>query len=132
MAQHNELGKLGEELAAKYLEEKGWYIRHKDWRFNNTDLDLVCIDEDDTTLLFVEVKTRSSDEYGRPEEAVDAEKRKNITIAATAYRQIYKKENRDVRFDIIAITGTEPQFMIEHIENAFTIIDIYEDSWRKE
>lgn len=129
MAKHNDLGKLGEELAAEYLQNHGWYIRHRDWRFNGTDLDIVCIDEFDTTLLFVEVKTRSSEEYGRPSEAVDSEKRKNIALAATAYKQIFKKENRDARYDIISIIVlSDTEYKIEHIEEAFSIIDIFEDS----
>lgn len=130
MAQHNDLGKWGEEVAAKYLEQQGWYIRHRDWRYKHTDIDIVCIDEDDTTLVFVEVKTRASDVYGRPSEAVDADKRRNIMNAASAYRRMFRKENRMVRYDIIAITGspygtTAPQ--IEHIEDAFNLLDVFED-----
>lgn len=125
MAEHNELGKLGENLAAEYMQKQGWYIRDKDWRYNGTDIDLVCIDEDDTILVFVEVKTRSTDEYGRPSEAVDAKKRRNIVNAATAYITMHRKENRQIRYDIISIVG--PEFKIEHIENAFTMLDLYED-----
>lgn len=130
MAQHNDLGRWGEEVAAKYLEQQGWYIRHRDWRYKHTDIDIVCIDEDDTTLVFVEVKTRSTADYGRPSEAVDADKRRNIINAASAYKRMCRKENRMVRYDIIAITGspystTAPQ--IEHIEDAFNLLDVFED-----
>lgn len=125
MAEHNELGRLGEDLAAEYMVEKGWYIRERDWRFRGTDIDLICIDEDDTILVFVEVKTRSSDEYGRPEEAVDASKRRNIMNAATAYMTMHRKENRYMRFDIISVTG--PDYRIRHIEDAFSLMDVYED-----
>lgn len=110
------------------MEQKGWYIRHRDWRYDKTDIDLVCIDEDDTTLVFVEVKTRSTADYGRPSEAVDADKRRRIVQAATAYKMMSRKENRMTRYDIIAIVGTpETQVQIEHIENAFNLLDVFED-----
>lgn len=128
MAAHNELGRRGEDIAARYMEQKGWYIRHRDWRYHHTDIDMVCIDEDDTTLVFVEVKTRSSAEYGRPSEAVDADKRRNIVSAATAYKMMFRKENRRIRYDIISIIATpDGKTNIEHIENAFNMLDVYED-----
>lgn len=128
MATHNELGRRGEDIAARYMEQKGWYIRHRDWRYHHTDIDMVCIDEDDTTLVFVEVKTRSSAEYGRPSEAVDADKRRNIVSAATAYKMMFRKENRRIRYDIISIIATpDGKTNIEHIENAFNMLDVYED-----
>lgn len=129
MALHNDLGRWGEDIAAQYMENKGWYIRHRDWRYRHTDIDLVCIDSDDTTLVFVEVKTRSTADYGRPSEAVDADKRRNIIMAAWAYRRMFRKENRMVRYDIISIIGSQhsPDIHIEHIEDAFSMIDVYED-----
>lgn len=119
------------------MEEKGWYVRERDWRHGRTDIDLICIDEDDTTLVFVEVKTRSSDDYGAPYEAVDAEKRRNIIRAAAHYKSMFRKENRRTRFDIISIVGSPAgTIKIEHIEDAFNMLDPYEDysvhptSWR--
>lgn len=137
MALHNDIGRWGEDVAARYMEEKGWYIRHRDWRYNNTDIDLVCIDEADTTLVFVEVKTRSTDEWGSPTEAVDSEKRRHVITAASAYKSMFRKENRLSRYDIIAVTGTpETGHTIRHIEDAFTLLDPYEDfsvqrRWRR-
>lgn len=128
MAAHNDLGRWGEEIAAQYMREKGWYIRHRDWRYEGIDLDIVCIDEMDSTLVFVEVKTRSTDVFGRPAEAVDASKRSNIARAAGAYLRTFRKENRHVRYDIISIVGTpDASHSIEHIENAFSLIDLIED-----
>ena len=125
MAAHNDLGRWGEQLAARYMEEKGWYIRERDWHWHGTDLDLVCIDEDDTTLVFVEVKTRSTGDYGRPAEAVDTNKQHNIISAATAYKRRFRKENRHTRYDVISIIGTpdSPNPQIEHIEDVFTFLD---------
>lgn len=133
MAIHNDIGKWGEDVAARYMEQQGWFVRHRDWRYRHTDIDIVCIDAEDTMLVFVEVKTRSTDEYGRPSEAVDADKRRNIITAATAYRHTFRKENRMVRYDIIAITGTPDhpdKINIEHIEDAFNMLDVFEDAQR--
>ena len=58
MAEHNELGKWGEELAAKYLEQKGYVIRDRDWRQGKLDLDIVAVADDGETVVFVEVKAR--------------------------------------------------------------------------
>lgn len=128
MAAHNELGKWGEQKAAEYLEQKGWYIRHRDWKYRGTDIDLVCIDEDDTILLFVEVKTRTTAAFGEPYEAVDAQKRHNVLMAASAYKRLFLKENREARYDIISIVGSpETVCNIQHIEGAFSLIDEYED-----
>ena len=130
MAQHNELGKWGEDIAARFLEEKGWYIRHRNWRHKHAELDIVCIDENDTTILFVEVKTRSTLTYTPPAQAVDAEKRQNILEAAEAYIHSFRKENRRLRFDIISVIGTpDTTPIIQHDEGAFTMIDIFEDDY---
>ena len=83
MAEHYDLGKWGEEQAALYLKKKGWYIRHRDWHNRHRDIDIVAIDQDSSILLVVEVKTRSSEVWGNPDEAIDEEKKNNI-IRATA------------------------------------------------
>ena len=128
MAQHNDLGHWGEDIAAQYMRSKGWYIRSRDFRYQHTDIDLVCIDEEDSMLVFVEVKTRSTDDYGEPYEAVDSEKRRNVIRAASAYRSIHRKENRLTRYDIISIVGTpETDYRLTHIEDAFSLIDVWED-----
>lgn len=126
MAQHNDLGNWGEDVAEEYMRANGWYIRNRDWHFKGFDIDLVCIDEEDTTLIFVEVKTRSSKKYSRPSEAVDHQKRKNIITAAEVYRRQYHKENRIIRYDIISVTGTPLEYSIEHITDAFSLIDLVE------
>ncbi len=124
MALHNELGHWGEQLAANYLESKGWYIRHKDWRYNHKDIDIVCIDEDMTTLLIVEVKTRSTDIWGAPDEAIDLEKRKNIIQAAAAYIHMYNLEHLNLRYDSISIIGTpQTSYKLEHKENVIDVVD---------
>ena len=123
MAAHNELGRWGEEKAAEYLIKKGFYIRHRDWKSGHRDIDIVAIDEDSTILLFVEVKTRQTDFYGSPDEAVDREKRKNLLAAAHEYILAYHMEWIEQRFDIISVVGTNDENVkITHIEDAFGIL----------
>lgn len=119
MARHNELGKAGEDFAASYLEHAGYGIIERDWRQGSRDIDIVARTEDGTTVVFVEVKTRSSDAIVRPEDAVDARKIRNLGRAADAYvkeRAIWE----ELRFDLINIVGTAPEnFKLEHIIDAF-------------
>ena len=119
MARHNELGKAGEDFAASYLEHAGYGIIERDWRQGSRDIDIVARTEDGTTVVFVEVKTRSSDAIVRPEDAVDARKIRNLGRAADAYvkeRAIWN----ELRFDLISIVGTAPEnFKLEHIIDAF-------------
>lgn len=133
MARHNDIGRWGEDVAASFLERSGWYIRHRDWRHGHTDIDLICIDEDDTMLIFVEVKTRSTDRHGDPAEAVQADKRRNVINAAAAYKRLFRKENRMIRYDIISIIGhpdsPDPP-LIRHIPGAFSLMDVFEDRKR--
>lgn len=117
MALHNDLGRWGEDLAVRTLETKGYNIIERDWRDGHKDLDIIAIY--DGWLVIVEVKTRRNDDFLAPELAVDRRKIKNITLAANRY---VKSNCIDlpVRFDIIAITGTdEHSCKVEHIEDAF-------------
>lgn len=116
MARHNQLGKSGEERAAEYLISKGYIIRDINWRSGKMELDLVAYR--DTTLVVVEVKTRSNSDFLRPEEAVTLRKIKNIVRATDAYVRLFQIPF-EVRFDIITLVGNEEDFEIEHIEDAF-------------
>ena len=94
MAQHNDLGKWGEEQAATFLERKGYTICDRDWRAGHRDLDIIALNEDQTILVIVEVKTRTSAELNEPEEAVNRKKIRNIGNAALSLdhksrRQLY-------------------------------------------
>ena len=135
MAQHNELGKWGECKAAEYLREKGLYIRHIDWHDKHRDLDIVAIDADMTTLYVIEVKTRSSETWGEPDEAIDLEKKNNIIKATTKYVSLYRLSHLQVRYDTISVIGTpETSCKIIYKENAFDVVDsyLYYDQRRKE
>lgn len=117
MATHNDIGRWGEQMAAEYLERKGFRILWKDWRSGHRDIDLIAIDADN--LVFVEVKTRRNADFLEPELAVDVKKMRNIGYAAQAFLHGYDNE-MPIRFDIVAITGTpDTEAKINHIEDAF-------------
>lgn len=115
MAAHNELGKWGEDLAADYLQRKGYTIIERDWKSGRRDLDIVAKNGD--VIVFVEVKTRRNSLYGQPEEAVDYRKLQSLQQAINHYIK-FRHIRQEVRFDIISIVGTigaEPD--IQHIQD---------------
>lgn len=119
MAEHNELGKWGEDEVTLYLENEGYVVIDRDWRDGKRDLDILAVSPDGKTLVVVEVKTRSGEEYQQPEEAVDAKKMRNLALAANTYVK-EKQVDRELRFDIITVVGVEHQVKrIEHLVDAF-------------
>lgn len=115
MANHNEIGKQGEEEALQYLIKKGYEIKHRNWHFAKAELDIVAETED--YLVMVEVKTRTDNTFGNPEEFVSRTKQRHLIRAANRYAEIYPT-SKDIRFDIISII-LEPAFRLEHIREAF-------------
>ncbi len=117
MAAHNELGKWGEELAARYLEGKGFKILFRDWRYGHRDLDLVALKEEEELLLVVEVKTRRDERFADASQAVTPQKIRSVALAVNAFVKAYQVRSR-VRFDIIIIVGKDPQTAeISHVED---------------
>lgn len=116
MAKHLILGQKGEDIAARYLEQQGYTILDRNWRSGHKELDLVAYIEN--TVVFVEVKTRTSTDYGDPWSFVDNRKIRRIVNSADAYIR-FKCIDMNVRFDIISITIENGDFKIEHIEQAF-------------
>ena len=116
MAEHNELGKLGEQKAVKFLQDKGYTILDTNWTFQKAEIDILAQKED--TLAVVEVKTRSSLEFGLPQDFVNPKK---IQLLVKAVDAFVNKRNLDlnVRFDIIAIHKNDKTFVIEHLIDAF-------------
>ena len=104
MAEHNDLGKWGEDEAALDYEDRGYEILERDWKVGKRDIDLIALTEDKDTLVFVEVKTRQNNDLQEPEEAVDVKKMRNLAIAANAYVKLHGLD-MDVRFDIISVIG---------------------------
>jgi putative endonuclease len=118
MATHNELGKRGEQIAQQYLQNKGYRILDRNWRFDRKEIDIIAMK--DEQLVFVEVKTRSTGYFGKPAESVTDEKQKYLIDAAEEYI-LSNDYNYESRFDVISVVlkkGVEPE--IEHFEWAFT------------
>lgn len=116
MAEHNLLGKEGEDIAARYLQRNGYTIRHRNWHFRRLEIDIVA--EKDGQLIIVEVKTRRNENYGLAEDAVDNRKIRHLVSATDCYLKKFQID-LPVRFDVVCIIGTQPPFQIEHIEEAF-------------
>lgn len=116
MAEHNELGKLGEELAVEFLQKEGYEILETNWTFQKAEIDIIAQKGD--TLAVVEVKTRSSLEFGLPQEFVKPKKIQLLVKAINEY-VVFKNLDIDVRFDIIAIHKEDKSFVIEHLTDAF-------------
>lgn len=116
MAKHNELGYKGEVFAANYLKEKGYEIKHTNWRNGKLELDIIA--ETENLLVVVEVKTRNSDYLSQPVDAITDSKIKNIIKATDHYIKMYNIE-KEVRFDIISLVKKQNTFKMEHIEDAF-------------
>ena len=116
MAEHNDLGKKGEELAADFLEKKGYQILERNWRQWRNEIDVIAMDG--KYLVIIEVKTRQSNYFMEPETAVTRDKQRALIRAANAYVR-YKNINCEVRFDILSILISKTSEQIHHIEDAF-------------
>ena len=117
MAEHNDLGKWGEDVALAYLLDQGYRLLDRNWHQGHRDLDLIM--QQDDTLVIVEVRTRRNNLFMDPEQTVDALKMLSLSKAANAYIRL-PRISLNIRFDIVAITGTpSSDFTINHIEDAF-------------
>ena len=121
-----ELGRAGEDFAVRYLIGKGYTVLHRNYRSGHLETDIIC--EDDTRILFVEVKSRTDtgkpSRYGRPSAAVDDKKKQNLTLCAEEYLRRYQPGKKP-RIDVIEVylrkIGGEYVLSgkgIFHIENA--------------
>ncbi len=116
MAEHNELGKLGEEMAVEYLKQNGYTLLETNWTFQKAEIDIIA--QKENVLAVVEVKTRSSVEFGLPQDFV---KPKKIQLLVKAINEYIISNDLDVvvRFDIIAVAKNQDAFEIEHLQDAF-------------
>jgi putative endonuclease len=112
MAKHNLLGIEGERMALDYLRSQGYEILETNWRFERKEIDIIA--RKDNIVAIVEVKTRSTDYFGAPEESVTLTKQRFLIEAADVYMQQLDFE-AEVRFDIISIVNKT----INHIQEAF-------------
>ena len=120
MAEHNDLGKYGEELAAQYLQGRGYTIIARDWRFGRCkkDIDIRARSPDQATVVFVGVKTRRPNELVPAMKAIDRKKMMNLVRAAKAYLQ-FCEVDMEVQFDIVTVIIDEAGEHVEHIPDAF-------------
>ncbi len=116
MAEHNELGKLGEELAVEYLQKNGYEILETNWVYQKAEIDIIA--QKNAVLAVVEVKTRSSIDFGLPQDFVKPKKIQMLVKAVHAYVTENDIES-EIRFDIIAIRKNDQKFEIEHLTDAF-------------
>ena len=125
-----ELGKLGEQYAAAYLEQLGFQLvaanltlpvgRNLRGALVNAEIDIIAYDRD--TLCFIEVKTRASDWFAPPQANVDRRKQRQIARAARAYRELFAIENDPYRFDVVTVLlddVTSPE--VNLLRNYFTL-----------
>lgn len=116
MAQHNELGKKGEQLAVDFLLQKGYTIVERNYRFEKAEVDIIA--QKETVLAIIEVKTRSTTDFGNPQDFVKPKQIKNLVKAVNEY-VIENDLDVEVRFDIVAIVKQTNNYAIEHLEDAF-------------
>ena len=116
MAEHNELGQLGEDLAVDFLQKNGYKILDRNWRFQKAEIDIIA--QKNNILAIVEVKTRSSLEFGLPQDFVKPKKIQLLVKAVNEYI-IGNNIDTETRFDIVSIYKEGKKFEIEHIEDAF-------------
>ncbi|MFE7845092.1 YraN family protein [Microbacterium sp. NPDC057407] len=116
MAAKDDLGRAGEERAATYFRDQGYAILSRNWRCDGGEIDLVVGSADD--IAIVEVKTRRSEAFGHPFEAVDSRKRTRLWRLAVAWAAAHRDavQGRRLRVDAVALTGSDPRTArLEHI-----------------
>ncbi|HYO83613.1 MAG TPA: YraN family protein [Bryobacteraceae bacterium] len=112
------LGRRGEDLAHRYLQSRGLKVIGRNFRTRNGSAEVDLIAAEGQTIVFVEVKTRSTSEFGTPEQAVDTQKQRRILRAAAEYLRRRDLQASDARFDIVSVVcGNRPQ--LEHFRDAF-------------
>ena len=116
MADHNDLGKMGEELAVAFLKKEGYAILETNWTFQKAEIDIIA--KKGNVLAVVEVKTRTNIDFGLPQDFVKPKKIQLLVKAVNEY-VLSKNLELEVRFDIIAIHKENGEFKIQHFEDAF-------------
>lgn len=117
MASHNDLGRLGEQLAKNHLETLGYEIMDENWCHGKAEVDLIAYHN--KTIIFIEVKARSGTAFGQPEDFVDNRKQKLLAKAADEYIYLMNHQG-EARFDIISILfNHKGGHTLTHFEDAF-------------
>ena len=104
---NSELGKIGEDIATLYLQENGYEILGRNWRFQRVELDIIA--QQDSTLVFCEVKTRRSVSHGIPSDAITSLKLQHIRTAALHWLSNHQSRHQGIRFDAISVIYCDGQ-----------------------
>lgn len=115
------IGKIGEDIACRYLKKNKHIIMDRNFRCRQGEIDIIAYDEEVKELVFIEVKTRSSTKYGRPCEAVKRYKKNHIIDSAKYYNYKNKIENISIRFDVVEVFVCNSNYKVNHIKQAFSI-----------
>ena len=116
MAKHNKLAKEGELIAFMFLQKEEFHILKTNWRYQKTEVDIIA--QKDRFLVFVEVKTRGSKKFGKPEKAIDKKKISLYKDAVEGYLEQYPSD-AEIRFDVISIVIAKDETQIEYFPDAF-------------
>lgn len=120
MSEHNQrFGELGERIAARWLERKGWRIVYRRFRNGRRDIDIVA--ERDTMVAFVEVKARAGAEFGDPVEAVDHRKQRELVKSAHVWIDRHGRAEESYRFDVVGVLMDGGRVLVKHVEDAFRV-----------
>jgi putative endonuclease len=117
--QKQKIGEKGETIAERHLKKKGYKILERNYRTKLGEIDIIA--KDKKTIVFVEVKTRRSWQFGNPKGAVTPAKQRKISMVALQYLKTIDRRNSRARFDVVAITATRDTPQIEIIKNAFEL-----------
>lgn len=112
-------GLLGERVAERWLEARGWRVLQRRYRSGHRDIDLIA--QRDSLVAFVEVKARTGSEFGDPVEAVNWKKRNDLVRSASTWIDRHGRPGEVYRFDVIGVLVTGPRIRVRHVENAFLV-----------
>ena len=118
MYQKHEIGKIGEDIAVRYLQEQGYLIVERNFQCKQGEIDIIAKDKEE--IVFLEVKTRTNESYGKPKEAVNVTKKKHIYNSAGYYVYLQHLENKPIRIDVIEIYKKKEKYILNHIKQAIT------------
>ena len=112
-------GQDGEQIAAAFLQRQGYRIEERNYRIRQGEIDIIAWDG--STLVFVEVKTKTQSRFGSPEEMVDRRKQQTMTRVAMVYVQQRRLEHTTLRFDVVAVrVGPDATPYVTHVPEAFS------------
>ncbi len=119
VSRYTQFGYKGESIAVGFLKKNGYKILEQNYKNKLGEIDIVA--KDRGTLVFVEVKTRRSDQYGHPKWAVTPRKQRKISMVALYYLKENRQTNRKARFDVVTVLDRQKPPVVEIIKNAFEL-----------